>query len=632
MSFLLIICIVTFSMNFSPAFQSELTNGNETDRLALLEFHSKLTYDPYGALGSWNNNSDHCSWIGIQCNLESPRRVTSLDLSDHALRFKTSIPPDIGNITFLMTLRLGDNGFYGEIPQQIGRLLRLENLDLSGNYLSGEIPSSLKNCHFLKGLYLTRNYLEEMIPRSLQSLKGIEELNLSHNHLSGPVPEYLKSFPFLEILDLSWNNFEGEVPKEGIFNDTSAFFYDGNFELCGGHPSLQLNSFPRNISKKLMLILILSGALICAIILGFFVKFFSRRRARIKPSSSEYPVSDMLQKVSYKPSSSESPFSDMFHKVSYKELLRATDGFSSKNLAGVGGYGSVYVGILTLSQEITAAVAVKVIDLQKRGALKSFKAECEASRCIRHRNIMKILTSCSSVDFKGNEFKALLYEFMPNGSLQDWLHPTANHRQHWKKNRPFKFIERLNISIDVASALDYLHRQCQTPIAHCDLKPSNILLDEDMNGHLGDFGSAKFLRDIIVNVDCSSSFGIRGSIGYVAPEYGIGTEVSTNGDFYSFGIMLLELFTGKRPTANMFKDGLTLHSFAKTALIADRIIQIVDHTLVLLQNGERKAKFCKALTEIIKLGVTCSIESPKERMEMELVVKELQSIKNVYLS
>ncbi|KAI3890177.1 hypothetical protein MKX03_003826 [Papaver bracteatum] len=333
----------------------------------------------------------------------------------------------------------------------------------------------------------------------------------------------------------------------------------------------------------------------------------------------------------------------MFHKVSYTEILRATNGFSPKTLVGVGGYGSVYIGILMLSQEITAVVAVKLLDLKRRGALKSFKAECEALRCIRHRNVIKILTACSGVDFKGNEFKALIYEFMPNGSLENWLHPTANNGKHQRStNRPLKFIERLNIAIDVACALDYLHRQCQTPIAHCDLKPGNVLLDEDMNGHLGDFGSAKFLRGpVIVNVEsgnhCSTSL-IRGSIGYVAPEYGMGRAVSTNGDFYSFGIMLLELFTGRRPTADMFKDGLTLHSFAKTALITDRVMQIVDHTLVILQNdddnyeNEKKAKFCEALKEIIKLGVTCSTESPKERMEMELVVTGLQSIKNTYVS
>ncbi|KAI3975165.1 hypothetical protein MKX01_004134 [Papaver californicum] len=98
MSFLLIICInlVALSMNFSPAFQSEFTYGYETDRLALLEFHSKLTYDPHRALGSWNHSDDHCSWKRIKCNHEHPRRVTVLDLSDPWLRFNASIPPDIG--------------------------------------------------------------------------------------------------------------------------------------------------------------------------------------------------------------------------------------------------------------------------------------------------------------------------------------------------------------------------------------------------------------------------------------------------------------------------------------------------------------------------------------------------------
>ncbi|KAI3890175.1 hypothetical protein MKX03_003824 [Papaver bracteatum] len=427
----------------------------------------------------------------------------------------------------------------------------------------------------------------------------------------------------------------------------SAFSCHGNDKLCGGIPLLKLPSCSGVISKKLRRLLILSGVVICVIILGFFIKFLWRRKAKIKPSSESPPFSDLIQELSYKPSSSECPFSDMFHIVSYDDLLRATNGFSAKNLVGVGGYGSVYIGILTLSQEITAVVAVKVLDFQRRGALKSFKAECEALKCIRHRNIMKILTSCSSVDSKGNEFKALVYEYMPNGSLENWLHPTENNGRHQRStNRPLKYIERLNIAVDVASALDYLHRQCQTPIAHCDLKPSNVLLDEDMNGHIGDFGSAKLLHGVIVNVEsgsqCSTSL-IRGSIGYVAPEYGMGRAVSTNGDFYSFGIMLLELFTGRRPTSEMFKDGLSLHSFAKTALSTCGVMEIVDASLIpisrrdatyeeVIINGTKKAKLCEALTVIFELGVACSTESPKERMEMVMVVKELHSIKNMYVS
>ncbi|KAI3935909.1 hypothetical protein MKW92_030198, partial [Papaver armeniacum] len=122
--------------------------------------------------------------------------------------------------------------------------------------------------------------------------------------------------------------------------------------------------------------------------------------------------------------------------------------------------------------------------------------------------------------------------------------------------------------------------------------------------------------------------------------YGMGREISKNGDVYSFGIMLLELFTGRRPTDDMFKDGLSLHSFAATSLVTDQVMQIVDPTLLvpvqfhdiedLLINGDMEAKLCEALTGIIKLAVACSSESPKERTEIKLVLKMLQSIKNLY--
>ncbi|XP_058109128.1 probable LRR receptor-like serine/threonine-protein kinase At3g47570 [Magnolia sinica] len=137
-------------------------------------------------------------------------------------------------------------------------------------------------------------------------------------------------------------------------------------------------------------------------------------------------------------------------------------------------------------------------------------AECNALRNIRHRNLVKILTCCSSIDFKGNDFKALVYEYMPNGSLEKWLHMKG----HDQLRRNLKFTQRLNIAIDVVSALDYLHNLCQTSIIHQDLKPSNILLDDDMIAHVSDFGLSRFLSE----VSQSSSVGMKGSIGYIAPE------------------------------------------------------------------------------------------------------------------
>ncbi|CAH1438684.1 unnamed protein product [Lactuca virosa] len=147
---------------------------------------------------------------------------------------------------------------------------------------------------------------------------------------------------------------------------------------------------------------------------------------------------------------------------------------------------------------------------------------------------------------------------MPNGSLRDWLHSSASKSK-------LNLLQRLNIIIDVASVLDYLHNHCLSIIIHCDLKPSNILLDDDMVAHVGDFGLARFLG---TNSNKKGISGIRGTIEYAPPEYGIGSEMTSSGDVYNFRILLLEVMTGKTPTDGIFNKGLTLHKFADVALSA----------------------------------------------------------------
>ncbi|GJV55829.1 kinase-like domain-containing protein [Tanacetum coccineum] len=240
-----------------------------------------------------------------------------------------------------------------------------------------------------------------------------------------------------------------------------------------------------------------------------------------------------------------------FLKVSYNELLKATDGFSTKNLIGEGGFSSVYKGILDSDDDRFVAVKVYIFHNE----------------------------DSQNVDFHGNDFKALVYEFMPNGSVHNWLHSSA-------KTSKLNFLQRINILRDVAIALDYLHNRCQTTIVHGDLKPSNILLDDDMVAHVGDFGLARLLG---TDLNQNSSTGLKGTIGYAPPEYGIASETTSFGDVYSFGILLLEIITGKKPTDDMFNDGLSLHKFAYMAL-PDHVVDVIDGDASVLQCTEDNAK------------------------------------------
>ncbi|CAL5206327.1 unnamed protein product [Lathyrus oleraceus] len=533
----------------------------------------------------------------IPLSIGKCQKLQFLNLSQNNLR--GTIPLELFRISSLTKgLDLSRNSLSGSLPDEVGFLKNIGKLDVSENRLSGDIPITICECVSLEYLRLQGNSFRGTLPSKLSSLKSLKYLDLSRNQLSGSIPIDLQNIPLLEYLNVSFNKLEGEVPIKGVFQNASRLGVTGNNKLCGGISELHLS--PCHVNR----IAVIISVIVFLLILLFALTMYMMRKRNRKPSF-------------------DTPTIHQLDKVSYQELHQGTDGFSERNLIGSGSFGSVYKGNLASQGKV---VAIKVLNLKKKGAHKSFIAECNALKNIRHRNLVKILTCCSSTDYRGEEFKALVFDYMKNGSLEDWLHhPTTANSEH---PRMLSLVQRLNIMIDIGYALHYLHRECEQLVLHCDIKPSNILLDEDMVAHVSDFGITKLVSTIDnASYKETSTVRIKGTIGYAPPEYGMSSEVSSCGDMYSFGILVLEMITGRRPTDEMFEDGLNLHTFVENSFHGS-IMQILDPNLV---PRDEEATVEKCLVSVLRIGLVCSMESPKDRMNIVDVTKELDIIKKVFL-
>ncbi|KAG7020599.1 Receptor kinase-like protein Xa21, partial [Cucurbita argyrosperma subsp. argyrosperma] len=470
---------------------------------------------------------------------------------------------------------------------------------------------------------MARNKLSGPIPRAFVDLRGLQLLDLSSNHLSGPIPDELQQLNALRTLNLSFNDLEGVVPME--LRNITNLYLQGNPKLCDGYFSCAATGTKGKVIK-IVVVSVLSALLAIFLVFGTLV-YFMRRKSKV-------PLSLSTEWVKGKP-----------EMISHRELCLATDNFCPENMIGKGSFGTVYRGCL----EQGIGIAVKVFNTERAGSVRSFLAECEALRHVRHRNLVKLITSCSSIDLKQQEFLALVYEFLSNGSLDSWIH---KHKLH-EDGSGLNLLERLNIAIDVASALDYLHNGYDVPIVHCDLKPSNIILSEDMTAKVGDFGLARFLMEGETNQSASitSSRVLKGSIGYVPPEnssfkgfsklsnlsgfaeYGLGRKPTTAGDVYSLGVTLVELFTGKRPTDESFSGELNLMKWVELGY-PKNMDEIVDAALLESrfnlyyeeqEINPRKQYDC--LVDVMGVGLCCTANSPEKRISMKDVFVKLKTIR-----
>ncbi|KAL5207978.1 hypothetical protein ABZP36_032413, partial [Zizania latifolia] len=574
-----------------------------------------------GSIGEWIGKLqklDGLSLLGnkftgpIPSSIGNLTRLSLLFLDRN--EFEGSMPSSIGNLSQLSILKLSYNNLQGNIPTGISNLKQLRQLHLSSNKLTGEIPDSLGLCQNLEIIQMDKNFLVGDIPTSLGDIKSLHLLNFSHNKLSGSIPIALTNLPVLDELDLSYNSLKGEIPRYGIFANATAVSLYGNQELCGGVDNLHMRPCPTisHRSKRqyyLIRVLIPIFGFMSLALLVYFLFLVKKAQRRNESLTS---------------------FGKSFLKVSYNDLAQATMNFSDVNLVGRGSYGSVYRGKL---KEQKVEVAVKVFNLEMQDAERSFLLECEALRSIQHRNLLPIITACSTVDSNGHVFKALVYEFMPNGNLDTWLH----HKGEGEAKKRLGLIQRISIALDIANALDYLHFDCGRPTVHCDLKPSNILLDDDMTALLGDFGIARFYADSSTASTVSiSSIGVKGTIGYIAPEYAGGGHASISGDAYSFGIVLLEMLVGKRPTDALFKDGLDIVSFVESNF-PHQILKVLDPYLIdelkdfARGNMAPENTVNQCVASLLQVALSCTRSLPTDRMNTKQIATQMRAIKTSYL-
>ncbi|KAK2414183.1 putative LRR receptor serine/threonine-protein kinase [Trifolium repens] len=473
---------------------------------------------------------DPCSpfpWNHILCE---GNLVTSLALSDINLR---SISPTFGDLLDLKTLDLHNTSLAGEI-QNLGSLQSLAKLNLSFNQLTS-FGEELENLINLQILDLENNNLQGVVPDSLGEIENLHLLNLENNNLQGPLPQSL-------------NKDTLEIRTSG--NLCLTFSTNGCNDASSNPPIVapQLITFPKrkHHGQNLAVILGTVGGSTLAIFLICLSVFIYNAKRRYQASHRTREETDMRNWGAEK-------------LFTYKEIKVATSNF--KDIIGRGGFGSVYLGKLPNGK----SVAVKVRFDKSQLGVDSFINEIHLLSKIRHQNLVTLEGFCHE-----SKHQILVYEYLPGGSLADHLYGTNSLKA------PLSWIRRLKIAVDAAKGLDYLHNGSEPRIIHRDVKCSNILLDMDLNAKVCDFGLSKQ----VTKADATHvTTVVKGTAGYLDPEYYSTQQLTEKSDVYSFGVVLLELICGREPLIHFgTPDSFNLVLWAKPYLQAGAF-EVVDESI-----------------------------------------------------
>ncbi|XP_023914504.1 receptor-like protein kinase HSL1 [Quercus suber] len=509
--------------------------------------------------------------------------------------FSGPIPEEIGWLENLFKFWGHDNKFSGSLPETMFKLDQLGSLDLHNNELTGELPSEIKSWKKLNELNLAQNGFSGQIPDEISSMSMLNYLDLSRNQFSGKIPSGLQNLK-LNQLNLSYNRLSGELPPlfdKGLYKNS----FVGNPGLCGELEGLcDGKDEARNKGYVWLLrtIFVLAGLVFIVGVVWFYMKYRYIKMAKRAIDKSKWTLMS-------------------FHKLGFSEY-EILDCLDEDNVIGTGGSGKVYKVVLGGGE----VVAVKKLwggatkefdsgDVEKGGRVQdnAFDAEVETLGKIRHKNIVKLWCCCTTRDCK-----LLVYEYMPNGSLGDLLHSSKAGLLDWPT--------RYRIALDAAEGLSYLHHDCVPAIVHRDVKSNNILLDGDFGARVADFGVAKVVD--LTGKGPKSMSVIAGSCGYIAPEYAYTLRVNEKSDIYSFGVVILELVTGRLPVDPEFGEK-DLVKWVCTTLDQKGVDHVLDQKL----DSCYKEDICK----VLNIGLLCTSPLPINRPSMRRVVKLLQEVGTV---
>ena len=478
---------------------------------------------------------------------------------------------------------------------------------------------------YLDVLNLGHNELTGTIPESFGGMRILGVLDLSHNHLTGFIPGALVTLSFLNDMDVSNNNLTGPIPTGGQLTTFLPSRYENNSGLCGvplppcgsGNGGNGTHGLNPNVGGRKRLFgssMVVGLTLAFLIIVSLILALFKMRKYQKKADAANVYIESLPAsfggggggtsswKLSGEPLSiNVATFEKPLRKLTFAHLVQATNDFSAESLIGSGGFGEVYKAKLADGSVVAVKKLVRVTGQGDR----EFTAEMETIGKIKHRNLVPLLGYC-----KVSEERLLVYEYMKHGSLDILLQT---------KSKVLDWSARKKIAIGSARGLAFLHHSCIPHIIHRDMKSSNVLLDENLEARVSDFGMARLMNALDTHLSVST---LAGTPGYVPPEYYQSFRCTTKGDVYSYGVVLLELLSGKKPIDPLEFGDNNLVGWAKQLMRENRSNEIFDPELL---RGKKSGE--AELYQYLKIACECLDDRPLRRPTMIQVMamfKELQ--------